>query len=78
MTYWDGQRSGYYRGVYVQGAQALAALGDQDAVDCALRRYAAVEAFAIARPADLIGALTTAFPHAAATVGRFGVVAAPR
>jgi hypothetical protein len=78
MTYWDGHRSGYYRGVYVQGAQALAALGDQDAVDCALRRYAAVEAFAIARPADLIGALTTAFPHAAATVGRFGVVAAPR
>jgi hypothetical protein len=78
MTYWDGHRSGYYRGVYVQGAQALAALGDQDAVDCALRRYAAAEAFAIARPADLIGALTTAFPHAAATVGRFGVVAAPR
>ncbi len=78
MTYWDEHRSSYYRGVYVQGAQALAALGDQDGVDCALRRYVSARAFAIARPADLIGALTTVFPDAATTVGRFGVVAAPR
>ena len=35
-TYWEG-RSSYYRGVYIQGAQALAALGDPTLVDCALR-----------------------------------------
>lgn len=78
MTYWESHRSSYYRGVYVQGAQALAALGDPDRVDCALRRYVAEQAFAIARPADLIGALATGFPDAPATVGRFGVVPAPR
>jgi hypothetical protein len=78
MTYWDGHRSSYYRGVYVQGAQALAALGDPVGVDCALRRYVAARAFAIARPADLIGALATRFPDAPATLGRFGVVPAPR
>ena len=78
MTFWDERRASYYRGVYVQGAQALDALGDAALVDCALRRYVAAEAFSIARPADLIAALTTAFPDAAATVGRFGVVAAPR
>ncbi len=78
MTYWDEHRSSYYRGVYVQGAQALAALGDADRVDCALRRYVSMRAFAIARPADLIGALATAFPDAPATVARFGVVPAPR
>ena len=78
MTYWESHRSSYYRGVYVQGAQALAALGDPDRVDCALRRYVAERAFAIARPADLVGALATGFPDAPATLGRFGVVPAPR
>jgi hypothetical protein len=78
MTYWEAHRPSYYRGVYVQGAQALAALGDADAVDCALRRYVSQRAFAIARPADLVAALATTFPDAAATLGRFGVVAAPR
>jgi hypothetical protein len=78
MTYWDGHQSSYYEGVYAQGAQALAALGDPDGVDCALRRYVAVEAFGIARPADLIDALATHFPDARETLGRYGVVAAPR
>jgi hypothetical protein len=78
MTYWEGHQPSYYRGVYVQGAQALAALGDAGGVDCALRRYVAREAFGIARPADLIDALVTRFPDAAATLGRYGVVAAPR
>jgi hypothetical protein len=78
MTYWDGHRSSYYRGVYVQGAQALAALGDADGVDCALRQYVARGAFGIARQADLIDALATRFPDAAATLDRYGVVAAPR
>ena len=78
MTYWESHRSSYYRGVYVQGAQALAALGDPDQVDCALRRYVSSRAFTIARPADLIGSLATTFPDAEATLGRFGVVPAPR
>jgi hypothetical protein len=78
MTFWEGHQSSYYRGVYVQGAQALAALGDADSVDCALRHYAAAKAFTIARPADLIAATAAVFPDAAATLGRFGVVPAPR
>jgi hypothetical protein len=78
MAYWDGHGSSYYRGVYVQGAQALAALGDPAQVDCALRHYVSREAFAIARPADLIGAMATVFPGAGPTLGRFGVVPAPR
>jgi hypothetical protein len=78
MGYWDGHRSSYYRGVYVQGAQAVAALGDPAQVDCALRHYVSREAFAIARPPDLIGAMVTVFPDAEATLGRFGVVPAPR
>ena len=78
MAYWDGHGSSYYRGVYVQGAQAQAALGDPAQVDCALRHYVSREAFAIARPADLIRAMATVFPGAGPTLGRFGVVPAPR
>lgn len=73
MTFWEG-RSSYYRGVYVQGAQALAALGNPDAVDCALRVYVARDAYRIARPDDLVGALETVFPNARAVLARFGAV----
>jgi hypothetical protein len=73
MTFWDG-RASYYRGVYVQGTQALAALGNPDAVDCALRIYVARNAFGIARPDDLVNALETVFPNARATLARFGAV----
>jgi hypothetical protein len=74
MTYWEG-RSSYYRGVYVQGAQALAALGSPDLVDCALRLYVARQAYAVARPADLVDALRTVFPDAGAVLSRYGVSA---
>jgi len=74
MTYWEDRQGAYYRGVYVQGAQALAALGDPDGVDCALRHYVAANAFGIARPHDLLRALEPLFPDARATLARFGAV----
>ena len=73
MTFWDAHPDAYYRSVYVQGAQALAALGPPDLVDCALRLYAAVNAHRIARPADLVAAAAAVFPDAEATLARFGV-----
>jgi hypothetical protein len=73
MTYWEG-RSSYYRGVYVQGAQALAALGDPDRVDCALRIFVARNAHRIATTDDLLDALEEVFPDARATLARFGAV----
>ena len=72
MTYWEEHQDAYYRGVYIQGAQALAALGDPDGVDCALRHFAATSAFAIARPDDLLQALRLVFPAADTTLAGFG------
>src|SRR5206468_12709020 len=73
MTYWTPRQAIYYAGVYVQGVPALAALGPPDRVDCALRVYAARNAYRIARPADLVAAATAVFPDAASTLARFGV-----
>ncbi|HEX2024715.1 MAG TPA: M1 family aminopeptidase [Acidimicrobiales bacterium] len=73
MTYWDARPGAYYAGAYVQGAQALAALGDPSLVDCALRVYVAQEAHQVARPRDLVAATAAVFPDAAATLARFGV-----
>lgn len=73
MTFWESRRSAYYRSVYVQGAQALAALGDADLVDCVLRLYVARTAHRVARPADLITAATAVFPDAEATLARYGI-----
>jgi hypothetical protein len=72
MAYWDAHLPSYYRGVYVQGAQALAALGDHDRVDCALRLYVAANAHRIASPDDLLAAATSVFPDARAIFSRFG------
>ncbi|MBA2282446.1 MAG: hypothetical protein H0W25_14640, partial [Acidimicrobiia bacterium] len=73
MTYWEGHQDSYYRGVYVQGAVALASLGDVELVDCALRLYVATNAFRIARPADLLAALAVVFPDAAARLAAYGI-----
>jgi hypothetical protein len=73
MTYWEPRKSSYYRGVYVQGTQALAALGDPGLVDCALRHYVARNAFRIATPADLVAALQTVFPDALTRMAPYGV-----
>ncbi|MGH9136880.1 MAG: M1 family aminopeptidase [Acidimicrobiales bacterium] len=72
MTYWEDHRSAYYRGVYVQGAAALASLGDADLVDCALRLYTAVNAHDVATSGDLVEALAVVFPDAGARLAVFG------
>jgi hypothetical protein len=72
MTYWEG-RSSYYRGVYIQGAQALAALGDPTLVDCALRLHVARAAFGIATNASLVDSLDDVFPDAPAVLRRYGI-----
>lgn len=73
MTYWDTTTGAYYRGAYVQPVQALATLGTPAAVDCVLRAYVAAQAFRIARPSDLVSALTAAFPDAPAVLARYGL-----
>ncbi|MEY2565855.1 MAG: hypothetical protein QOE35_384 [Actinomycetota bacterium] len=73
MTYWEPRQSSYYRGVYVQGAQALMALGPLDRVDCALRHYVARMAYRVARPADVLAALSVVFQDAPAIFARYGV-----
>ncbi|MDQ3570485.1 MAG: hypothetical protein M3396_07670 [Actinomycetota bacterium] len=73
MTFWEGRQGAYYRSVYVQPVQALAALGPPDRVDCVLRLYVAGTAYRVARPRDLIEAASAVFPGAAATLARFGI-----
>ena len=74
MSFWDaGHGSSYYRGVYVQGAQALAALGSPDQVDCALRQHVARNAHAIATNATTIEALRLVFPDTEAVLARYGI-----
>jgi len=75
MTFWADRRQNYDDGVYVQGVQALNALGDPGLVDCALRVYAAVNAYRIARQPDLVAAASAVFPDAAATLAGYGVKA---
>jgi aminopeptidase N len=75
MTYWADKRQIYSDGVYVQGAQALAALGDADLVDCALRVFVAVNAYRVARQPDLVKAASAVFPNAAPTLVAYGVKA---
>lgn len=72
MTFWDGSQN-FFLGAYVQGVQALAALGPPEQVDCALRIYAAEYAYRIATPADLIAVLARVFPDAPATLARYGI-----
>jgi hypothetical protein len=63
-TVWDG--------LYLQGVKALASLGDDDRVDCALQRYVHDNAYRTAVPRDLLAALAPTFPHADALLTAFG------
>jgi hypothetical protein len=63
-TVWDG--------LYLQGVKALASLGDDDGVDCALERYVHDNAYRTAQPRDLLAALTPAFPNAETVLTAFG------
>jgi hypothetical protein len=73
MSFWDHHEPSYFAGVYVQGAVAVAGLGSVDQVDCALRQYVAHNAFRIARPADLIAALSIVFPDAVDRLAPYGL-----
>ncbi|MFN2588810.1 MAG: hypothetical protein ABR613_11935 [Actinomycetota bacterium] len=72
MRYWDAHESSYYGGAYVQGVQALAALGTGRRVDCALARYVAENAYDVATTDDLVDALDDDFPRAARVLRRYG------
>jgi hypothetical protein len=73
MTYWESRQSIYYRSVYVQGAQALAALGPPELVDCALRQLVARQAYRVTGNGEVVAALATVFPDAAGVLGRYGI-----
>lgn len=73
MTYWESHRLSYYRGVYVQGAVGVAALGSPDQVDCALRHVVARHAYRIATADDILSALRVVFPDARARLAPFGL-----
>jgi hypothetical protein len=74
MAFWDaGRGAAYYRGVYVQGVQALAALGPAEQVDCALRQLVARDAYAIATTREVIDVLKAVFPDAPAVLARYGI-----
>jgi aminopeptidase N len=73
MAFWASRPHAYYAGVYLQGAQALVALGDAARVDCALRLYVAANAFRIARPADLFAAVERVFPDAGEVMAGYGL-----
>jgi hypothetical protein len=73
MSFWTLRPLYYQDGVYTQGAQALAALGPPELVDCALRVYVARNAHRIATPADLVTAASSVFPDAAETLAGFGI-----
>ncbi len=74
MHYWQRHSDrDYFAGVYTQGVQALAALGPVSKVDCALRYYAATNAYSIATPRDFVTAMSTIFPHAPRVLARYGI-----
>ena len=73
VTYWEARPDSYYRGVYVQGAVAVASLGPQELVECGLRRYVAANAYGVATVADFIAAFGTVFPDVAAQLAPYGI-----
>jgi hypothetical protein len=56
----------------MQGVKALASLGNDEAVDCALRTYAHTEAYRTAVPDDLRDALRPTFPDAETVLTGYG------
>lgn len=72
MVYWARHETTYFHGVYAQGVQALRSLGDPSKVDCALRLYAARNAYRTVGPGALLTALRRVIPGAARELARFG------
>jgi hypothetical protein len=73
MTYWDHHPDWYFYGVYGAGVRALQSLGDDDAVDCALRLYVARRAYSIAQPGDLLDELNRVIPDAERRLRAWGI-----
>lgn len=73
LTYWTRFPRAYFWGVYEEGANALRSLGDDDAVDCALRHYVARRAYSIAQPRDLLDELNRFIPGAAGRLHAWGI-----
>jgi hypothetical protein len=73
MSYWDRYPSGYFYGVYGEGVKALRSLGDDAAVDCALRQYVARRAYTIAQPGDLLDELNRVIPGAERRLRVWGI-----
>jgi Peptidase family M1 domain len=73
MTYWFRLPRAYFYGVYDEGVRALRSLGNDDGVDCALRRYVARRAYTIAQPADLLDELNRVIPGAERRLRAWGI-----
>ena len=73
LTYWNRVGGSYYYGVYGEGVRALQSLGNDAKVDCALRSYAAGQAYGIARPADLLDELNAVIPGAEKRLRAWGI-----
>lgn len=63
----------YFKEVYGGGVEALSSLRADAKVDCALKLYAARDAYKIAQPADLLEELDRVIPGAARRLRRFGI-----
>jgi aminopeptidase N len=75
MSFWDRfPIPEFIEGVYSQGVQALASLGDPEAVDCALRAYVRDNAYRTATPDDLLAALSPFFPGARSKLEAYGAI----
>jgi hypothetical protein len=73
VSHWRRSPRGYFAEVYGGGVRALASLGAPRRVDCALRLYAARNAYRIAQPGDLLDALDRVLPGADHRLRRFGI-----
>jgi hypothetical protein len=73
LAYWGLRVPLYFAAAYASGVVALASLGSADDVDCALRHYVARDAYAIARPGDLLDELERVLPGSATRLRRFGI-----
>jgi hypothetical protein len=73
MSYWTPFPRAYFWGVYNEGAAALGSLGDDAAVDCALRQYVARRAYTIAQPGDLLDELNRLIPGAERRLRAWGI-----
>jgi hypothetical protein len=73
MTYWNRFGGAVFYGVYGEGVRALRSLGNDQKVDCALRAYAARQAYAIAQPGDVLDELNTVIPGAEKRLRAWGI-----